>query len=349
MMTSSRLRPLVIFITLAATACGGGTGNTAVTELGEGRTGGRTEDRTVAPGTYELLSETGLYADIARGTLASDVDTFEPNFKLWSDGAEKARFVAIPRGQAIDTTDMDHWIFPVGTRFWKEFRVDGVGVETRMIERLGEGKDDYFMSTFVWNDEQTDAVRATEALSDVHGTAHDVPASADCHTCHDGDAGRVLGFSALQLAGPAAPRHDGITLDSLVAQKRLTTPPATTTVRPPGNDVTSAALGYLHANCGHCHSKTGSCSESELFFQLSVGDSTPEATGAWQTAVAQPARFGGVPIPAALRVAPGDPASSAVVQRMQAHGIYRMPYLGTEVIDDTGVALVSAWITWLSP
>jgi len=306
---TTRFAGLVIFLTLAAAACGG-TGNATATEQAEGR--------RVEPGTYELLSETGLYADGATGKLASDVETFEPNFKLWSDGAEKERFVALPRGEAIDTTDMDHWIFPVGTRFWKEFWVEGVRVETRMIERLGESKDDYFMATFVWNEGQTDAVLGTGAQADVLGTAHDVPDRGDCHTCHDGEAGRVLGFSAVQLA-----------------------------IQPPGNDTTRAALGYLHANCGHCHGTTGSCAESELFFQLSVADATPENTGAWRTAVAQPARFGGAPIPAALRIAPGNPAESAVIQRMQAHGGYRMPYLGTELIDDQGVALVSAWIASL--
>ncbi len=338
-MTNRSLAPLVIFLTLTASACAGG-GSPTVTDHVEGR--------SVEPGTYELLSETGLYADLARGTLSGDVETFEPNFKLWSDGAEKERFVAIPPGTTLDTSDMDHWVFPVGTRFWKEFWVGGVRVETRMIERIGEDKDDYFMGTFVWNDEQTDAVLATEGQVDVHGTAHDVPAPGDCHTCHDGDTGRVLGFSALQLAGQRSPAR-GVDLDQLVAERRLTTAPATTAVRPPGNDVTSAALGYLHANCGHCHSKTGSCAESELLFQLSVADTVAEGTSAWKTAVAQPARYGGPPIPAALRIAPGNPADSAVIQRMQGHGSFRMPYLGTEVVDAEGVALVSAWIGSLTP
>ena len=54
------------------------------------------------------LSETGLFADIATKTIACDVLPFEPEFKLWSDAAEKKRWVRLPPGTSIDTTDPDH-------------------------------------------------------------------------------------------------------------------------------------------------------------------------------------------------------------------------------------------------
>src|SRR5688500_13196261 len=72
------------------------------------------------------LSETGLFADVKAGTLAPGVRAFRLQFELWSDGAAKRRWVALPEGGRIDTSDMDAWRFPVGTRLWKEFTRDGV-------------------------------------------------------------------------------------------------------------------------------------------------------------------------------------------------------------------------------
>ena len=63
-----------------------------------------------------LLSQTGLFSDIASRTLSSGVLTYTPRYPLWSDGAGKDRFLYIPPGRPIDTSDMDRWVFPAGTR-----------------------------------------------------------------------------------------------------------------------------------------------------------------------------------------------------------------------------------------
>src|SRR5688572_7672014 len=74
------------------------------------------------------LSETGLYADIGSEALADDVVAFAPQFELWSDGAEKKRWIWLPEGALIGTEDMDAWVLPEGTKLWKEFHRDGVRV-----------------------------------------------------------------------------------------------------------------------------------------------------------------------------------------------------------------------------
>jgi hypothetical protein len=52
--------------------------------------------------------------------------------------------------------------------------------------------------------------------------------------------------------------------------------------------------------------------------------------------------------PGTSQVAPGDPDRSLVVLRMRARGgAARMPPLATEVVDDAGLAAVSAWIAAL--
>src|SRR5262249_55508478 len=80
-----------------------------------------------------FLSETGLFADVKTGTLGKGVRAFQPKYVLWSDGATKRRWLYLPDGGTIDTSDMDYWTYPVGTTAWKEFTRDGVRVETRML------------------------------------------------------------------------------------------------------------------------------------------------------------------------------------------------------------------------
>src|SRR4051812_34870931 len=61
------------------------------------------------------LSELGLYADLRAGSVVEDVRPYRPSFALWSDGASKRRWIRLPAGARIDTSDMDAWRFPVGT------------------------------------------------------------------------------------------------------------------------------------------------------------------------------------------------------------------------------------------
>jgi hypothetical protein len=81
----------------------------------------------------EKLSETGLYSDIATKTLAPDVMSYSVRFPLWSDGADKQRFLYLPAGSQIDTSWMDVWTFPIGTKAFKQFSLAGL-IETRMLE-----------------------------------------------------------------------------------------------------------------------------------------------------------------------------------------------------------------------
>jgi hypothetical protein len=297
--------------------------------------------------TYQHLSETGFFGDFAAGTISPDVVAFEPAYPLWSDGAEKRRWMRLPPGTQIDATDMDHWIFPVGTKFWKEFSHDGIRLETRLVERYGEGPEDYWMGAFVWNLDQNQATFAIYGEQNLLGTLHDAPAQKDCGACHRGDMGRVLGFSAIQLSEPP----NDPTLSSLFQQGRLATalevPPTGYPV--PGDPVTKAALGYLHANCGHCHNQNGtSWPDTQMVLRLQIADREAETSGVFRSLVEKPLQYwrGGA---TTFRVIPGDPEASAIVDRMQLRGSKdQMPSLATEMVDPVGLAIVRHWIAGLS-
>jgi hypothetical protein len=279
------------------------------------------------------LSKTGLYSDFASRTIAPDLIPFTPRFRLWSDGAEKRRFLSLPAGATVDTSVPDHWRFPVGTKVWKEFVRDGILVETRLIERTGPGDQDYWFGSYVWKDDGSDAIFAEDGAQDIRGTDHDAPAAGKCGACHVGEPGRILGFSAVQL--------DAATLARVAP--RLSAPFQEFTA--PGSATTATALGYLHANCGHCHSETGAARpDTDMMLRLMLADRTPADTAACRTTWGV-ALFRFRSDAVSLRVAPGDPAASGIVYRMSARGsMTQMPPLATEHTDPDGIAAVRAWI-----
>ena len=89
------------------------------------------------------LRDTGLYSDFDGRIIASDVFEYEVAYPLWSDGAEKRRWVHLPAGTQIDTTDMDFWVYPEGTKLWKEFSDDGTLLETRLLWKQGPTAADW--------------------------------------------------------------------------------------------------------------------------------------------------------------------------------------------------------------
>jgi hypothetical protein len=297
--------------------------------------------------SYVHLSETGLFDDFATKHVAPELLAFEPTHKLWSDAAAKRRWVRLPPGTKIDTSDMDHWVFPVGTKLFKEFSLGGVLLETRLVERYGTGPEDYWMGAFVWNADATDAVLAPDGQNDINGTMHDAPKQKDCGLCHRGDVGRVLGLSAIQMSRATNPPA----MPELVAMGLLSNPPADPNGFPaPGDATTAAALGYLHANCGHCHNENGtSWPDTQMVLRLVVADRDAATSGVAQSIVGKDITYwrGGA---VKKRVAPGMPDASGVFVRMNARGTMdQMPPLATELVDPTGIELVRQWILGLAP
>lgn len=286
------------------------------------------------------LSETGLFTDIASETLAEGVREFTPAYQLWSDGATKRRWVYLPPDSDIDSYRIDFWRYPVGTKLWKEFSRDGVRVETRLIHKYAEGE--WFMVAFEWNEEETDALAVPDGRVNARGTEHDVPDRATCDKCHGSMPDKVLGFSAVQLS------HDGpgLTLAQLIEEKRFNAPPSGP-LTVPGNDAERAALGYLHANCGHCHNDSDAsvpyAKGIEMELWLHADELTqPSDTGTYQTTIAQNTQsssgIGGV------RVVPGDLQNSVLYQRfISTDALLRMPPVGTEITDPTGQQIIADW------
>ena len=107
-------------------------------------------------------------------------------------------------------------------------------------------------------------------------SGYEIPTQKDCDKCHHGGADKLLGVEAVALAVPSA---EGATLESLVANDRLSYPPRNTHVLFPNDESGRAAdaLAYMHANCGMaCHSTRGIGQETELVLRIRASELWPD-------------------------------------------------------------------------
>lgn len=179
---------------------------------------------TARPPFPRRLSESGLFADVARHQMVEGVIPYAVNAPLWSDGAHKERFLAIPEsalaGFQINLADRNGWHFPDGTVLIKSFALEMVRgdptsrrwIETRFLTRQ-EGE--WAGYSYRWNAEQTDAeLVPAEGMDEeltirVPGPAQDpalevprrwrYPSRVECMVCHSRAANFVLGLSTAQM------------------------------------------------------------------------------------------------------------------------------------------------------
>ncbi|KFE68355.1 hypothetical protein DB31_7592 [Hyalangium minutum] len=307
------------------------------------------------------LSGTGLYGDIRQHGVASRVLEYSPQYPLWTDGALKRRWVSLPPGKAIDGSRPNAWVFPVGTKFWKEFSFHGRRVETRYMERQADGT--WLYASYAWQADESEAVLVPSqglpgACEVEEGRWHAVPSLNDCKACHQGQDTEVLGFSALQLSTDRDPNAlhaepvpaPGVDLKYLVEHNLLKRLPRALRETPPrlaaSTPTERAALGYLHGNCGHCHNDEGMLKGLGLAFRHVVGQGALGSERAVATAVGIPlrARPAGLPPDARFRLEPGRPEHSGALLRMGSRqAATQMPPLGTVVVDGQAMALLSRW------
>lgn len=306
------------------------------------------------------LSGTGLYVAGSTERLAHDVVTYVPQYPLWSDGAQKRRYVRLPAGTSIDASDPEAWQFPVGTRFWKEF-TQGRRVETRMIERTATG---WTFASYAWAVDGTDATLApaegVPGAAEIRpGLRHDIPSREDCLACHGGRAVPILGMTPLQLSpdrDPLAPHAEApppeaLDLAGLERKGLLRGLPSGWRERAPRIAARSprerAVLGYLSSNCATCHVASRPIPDVDLSLSTRLEGEGTSTTPVLPSAVGHASRFrlretGG---PESVRIVPGRPDRSLLLRRMASrHPVVQMPPLGTHAPDSDAVSLLEVWI-----
>ncbi|MBW3596544.1 MAG: PQQ-dependent sugar dehydrogenase [Planctomycetes bacterium] len=299
----------------------------------------------------QTLSETGLFASTTDLEPAPGVLSYRIHAEPWMDGAAAERFLALPGTSQIDPSPAE-WRLPENAVLAKTISMEVEQGDPATLRRL-ETQILHFDGvewrgyTYLWNDEQTDAVLAPAegaalaltvadpaAPGGLHKHSWRFHSRTECLTCHNPRAGGVLAFNAAQLADLQSLRDAGIFTGQRKGRVNTLVDPHDTSA-----ELDIRARSYLHANCAHCHRQGGGgTAPFELKFELPL-----EKTRALNQRPSQ----GACGIYAARTLAPGDPYRSVMFYRMATLGRGRMPHLGSERIDEQGLRLIHDWISRL--
>jgi uncharacterized repeat protein (TIGR03806 family) len=238
--------------------------------------------------------------------------------------------------------------FPPGAVLVKHFRIGAQPVETRLLVRHADGGWGGY--SYEWNPAGTDAslVPALGKDLDLGGQVWRYPSRGECFQCHTAASRFVLGAELRQLnrsvdypSGVNANQldtwqHIGL-FDQplLVAQRTAVLPDPNAT----GQPLAARARSYLHTNCAQCHQPGGGTLRTmDLRFTTSLSDS----------GLCDAPKFEDFGFPDARIVAPGAPGRSVAYRRISEQDGYRMPPVGSNLIDPAGGALLNAWISQLT-
>ena len=309
------------------------------------------------------LSETGLFASVREHRLLPSVIPYSVNVQLWSDGAHKERWLAVPGEEKIDYTSTRGWNFPNGSVLVKSFALEQTAgqpetrrwVETRLMVRQ---QNEWVGYSYRWNDAQTDADLLEAAGADVEfkiadpsvdgGTRKQTwhyPSRAECMVCHSRAVNYVLGLSENQMNRIHDYGTEQVNQLAMLSELGMFSTPPTkpieelTRLTDPYDstvDLHKRATSYLHANCSNCHVEAGG---GNAQFSAEI-DAKPEQQ---RLIDARPVHTT-FDVADARLVAPGSPERSLLLQRLQRRGHGQMPPLATNEIDKPAVELIREWI-----
>ena len=318
-------------------------------------------DPTAAP--EKLLSAYGFFReDMAKQLPAEWVIPYDLISPLFSDYAEKKRFVYVPPGHSLEYDSLEVFNFPVGSALIKTFYyVSPEGserlMETRLLLRREQGWD---ALPYRWNDSGTDAVlsvaggraevHAVHSSGEPFSVDYVIPNKNQCKGCHSFNGklepigpkarnlNRSIAFNQVEINQLMLWHQMGL-LEDLPSENKL---PRLSDYRDESASLSDRALAYLEINCGHCHRPEGPANNSGL--HLTTLERDPAHLGIDKAPVAAGKGSGGLEVD----ISPGHPEQSILLYRMkhQDPGI-RMPELGRQVMHTEGVNLISDWIASL--
>ncbi|MDJ0906575.1 MAG: PQQ-dependent sugar dehydrogenase [Woeseiaceae bacterium] len=337
----------------------GGTGIGLVTTFARDNTGElyavttsriyKIEPASSAPpqtGPADTLSATGCFDVADPAVAAPGLLLYELNAPLWSDGASKRRWLALPDGQTIDLATDGDFEFPTGTVLAKEFAVDGEPVETRLMMRDVSGI--WTGYSYEWIGDEAYLLQAGKQKTLPNGQVWSYPDRGECLRCHTENAGFALGPEIGQLNRDMLYETTGRTANQLATLEHIGMVtnglpdtvdqlPALAGLADDHQAVSRRARSYLHSNCSGCHRGAGPTqSNMDLRFSTSRSD--------MNVCDVDPS-FGDLGISGAKLLAPGRPDLSVLSNRpARANPLERMPPLGTVIVDNDAVAVLQAWI-----
>lgn len=322
----------------------------------------RLQAETPAP----TLAAYRLFTDVGGRAPNAGLTPYALNTPLFSDYAEKQRYLFLPPGKHATYTATGVLDLPVGAVLVKTFAYPADFrkphekvrfIETRLLIHRAGG---WVPLTYVWNDAQTEAVlkragaRTEVAFTDAKGAevrfSYAVPNVNQCKECHSlGDALTPIGPKARNLNGDYAYAEGA---ENQLAHWTRTgvlqgaPAPAAAPVTAHWDDlnapVQARALAYLDANCAHCHNPKGAASNSGLYLEYERGASVARGLGK------RPVAAGKASADLDYDIAPGQPDKSILIHRMESRepGVM-MPELGRSLAHQEGIDLIRQYVALL--
>lgn len=319
-------------------------------------------DLTQVP--YPKLSDYKFFeGELKNMTPSYGVLPYKPTSELFTDYAEKKRFVWIPNGlKATYQGDATILNLPIGSVVIKMFYYNHVApnnttriIETRLMIKKETG---WIFAEYVWNDQQTEAylqnqgsqtsITWTDEFNTLRTINYKIPSTeTDCKRCHGFTNGVrfPLGIKPQNLnsnynftEGSKNQLSKWIEFGYLennlpaqivsVVDYKDTSKPLDLRVR-----------SYFDINCAHCHFDGGEADVFDLRFSFDQ-TSDPTQMGLGVAAQHYLAGYNG------RIVQPGNVGQSILFYRVQTEtdNFYMMPPLGRTVRHDLGVQLIQDWI-----
>ncbi|MFS4415901.1 PQQ-dependent sugar dehydrogenase [Maribacter sp. 2307ULW6-5] len=317
-----------------------------------------------------LLSQTGAFSNMTTLSTVAGILPYTVNTPLWSDDAEKLRWIALPSDgnfnaarEQIIFSEENPWEFPEGTVFIKHFelaldknRPDNVRrIETRFTIVGDQGN--VYGVTYQWrpNGLEADLVAFEGATEDfvvtgIGGEQYNqtwtYPSQNDCLNCHNPNAGQALGVNTQQLNRNYFYAATGVTDNQLNTWNFLNL--FNRDIGDPNDYYHNVPLddplatnefkvrSYLDANCAYCHMNNG----VEAVFDARLSVALREQNLLNTAPTSSVSRLANV-------VAPGNIAGSELWARDVSTGSDAMPPLGRSFVDQEYIAALEAWIVGL--
>lgn len=318
------------------------------------------------------LSATGAFTNLASLATADGIIPFSVNAPLWSDGALKTRWIALPNNGAPFTADevvsystSGEWSFPVGTVVIKHFELAVSDANPALRKRLEtrflvHGTAGWYGLAYRWRDDGSDADllsgRATAdiTIAQTNGTTRTqqwtFPSREDCTTCHTANTSGPLSLKTAQLNGSHT-YSSGVTanqlatwsaigmFDTTLSSTQITAAPKMVALTDTTASLEARMRSYFDSNCAHCHRPEGVWRSD-----LDARFSTPLV----QQGIVNGTVENDFGIPGARTIVPGDPDKSLIYIRLAATDHTKMPPLGRSLTDPTAVDTLRQWITELA-
>ena len=306
------------------------------------------------------LSDYGFFNNLTKQIPADGVLPYDLNSALFSDYADKLRFVYVPEEGFAEYRPNKVFNFPVGSVLIKTFAylndspesdLSTQLLETRLLIRRDEGWKNV---SYIWNEEQTDAYKSiagktisTQFVNEYGGVQdvrYRVPNINQCKECHQsnetitpiGPKARNLNKDISYADGTMNQLlkwhqqgwiKENISIKSMVDWSDI------------NENLENRARSYLDINCGHCHIEGGSADTTGLY--LNYAENREVHLGYFK----KPIAAGRASNNLKYSIVPGKPDESILLYRMQSldPGIM-MPESGRALQHVEAVDLLRKWI-----